>query len=50
MQKKDCRLPLSREMLEQIIKTLPKICNKIFKRITAGSLLAFGATFQNLAI
>ena len=27
-----------------------EIISKIFKRITAGSLLAFGATFQNLAI
>ena len=40
---KDCRLPISREMLEQIIKTLPKICNSLYesKLFSAAFSLAF---------
>jgi hypothetical protein len=43
MQKKECRLPISREMLEQIIKTLPKFCNSLYesKLFSASFSLAF---------
>ena len=41
--KKDCRLPISRKMLEQIIKTLSKIFNSLYEStlFSAAFSLAF---------